>query len=116
MGSYLRYHRKNSGLTQNELAELLGSIGPRQVGRHETAEAIPSFLVAVGYQTVFGASIAELFPGVFDTVRVGIEQRLSEMEDRLHRSTVKGRDAAAIARKLEWFVERREPDNALTKE
>jgi transcriptional regulator with XRE-family HTH domain len=113
MGSYLLYHRKISGLTQRELAELLGSIGPRQVAKLESQMAAPSFLVAVGYHKVFGATIAELFPGFVETVGTNIEQRISEMERRLHESTAKGREAARIARKLEWCEQRRSQDTSL---
>lgn len=110
MGSYLRYHRKISGLTQRELAEILGSIGARQIAKLENQKATPSFLVAVGYHKVFGATIAELFPGFVETVGANVEQRISEMERRLHDSTVRGRKAAEIARKLEWFEQRRNPE------
>ena len=107
MGSYLRYHRKKSGLTQSELAEVLGSIGSRQVARHENFKATPSIYVALGYHIALQASIAELFPGVYETVRQGIEQRLLDLEHRLQQSSVKGRRAAEIARKLEWLEQRR---------
>lgn len=110
MESYLRYHRKKSGLTQREVAEVIGSIGPRQVARHENSKGAPSFFVAISYQIMFRTTVAELFPGLFETVSGDIEQRLSEMEQRLHQSTVKGRKAADIARKLEWFVQRMHPE------
>ena|SRR5579883_661655 len=110
MASYLRYHRKSSGLTQRELAELIGSIGPRQIARLENHDATPTFLVAVGCHRVFGVAIEELFPGHFETIGANVVQQMAAMEQRLHESTAKGRKAAEIARKLEWFQQRRNPE------
>jgi hypothetical protein len=70
---------------------------------------LPLFLTAISYEIVFQASIAELFPGIYETVRLNVEKRLDEMEEQLHQSTAKGRAAALIARKLEWLCGRRNP-------
>jgi transcriptional regulator with XRE-family HTH domain len=107
MGTMIRYHRRKSGLTQREIEEILGTIGSRQVARHENARALPSFLTAIGYQIIFGASSAELFPGAYETVRLGVEKRLKELEQRLQANTAKGRHAAGIARKLVWLEGRK---------
>lgn len=110
MGSSIRYHRRHSGLTQHDLAEVLGAIGDRQVARYENLRATPSFRLAVAYEIAFRVSIAELFPGAYETVRQGVEERLTEMQDRLEQTRARDRDAAHIARKLEWFKERRRRD------
>lgn len=107
MGSRLRYHRKNSGLTQRDLAEILGFVGARQIAKHEVVQAVPSIIAAIGYQVIFCTSIAELFPGMYETIRDGVEQRLVEFEQRLHQSTATGYEAELIARKLVWLEERR---------
>jgi hypothetical protein len=64
-------------------------------------------LAAIGYEVVFHTSLEELFPGIYDTVRLTIERQLAEFEVQLQQSTAKGREAAVIARKLEWLNERR---------
>ena len=107
MGSSLRYQRRQSGLTQRDIAEILGTVGDRQVARHENVHAMPSFLVAIGYQIVFNAGTEVLFPGAFETVRQGIEERLAELERRLQENASGGRAAASIARKLQWLESRR---------
>jgi transcriptional regulator with XRE-family HTH domain len=104
--SYLRFHRKRAGLTQGDLASLLGYLTHGQVSKHERAETLPSLLIALGYEAVFRVPTAELFPGIYETVKLGIEQRLAAIESDLQQSTVKGRGAHAIARRLEWFCER----------
>ena len=103
MGSSIRYQRRKSGLTQRELAEILGTIGDRQVARHENSHAMPSSLVVIGYEVVFQASAEQLFPGAYETVRQGIEQRLAEMERRLRENASKGRSVVDLARKLQWI-------------
>lgn len=107
--NYLRTHRRKSGLTQRELAYLLGYRAQGQVSRHERTKDVPSFLVAIGYEIVFRVPVAELFPGAYAHVGRLIEARVAEMESILHGKGAKGRDANAIAQKLEWIHERRNP-------
>lgn len=109
MASRVRVHRRKSGLSQTELAAILGTLGPVGISRHERSATLPKFLVAVGYEIVFRAPIADLFPGVYETLRLEIESRLVDFERQLHQSAAKGRQAALIAHKLEWLCERRNP-------
>lgn len=107
MTSYIRPHRLKSGLTQRELADLIGIIAHHQVSIHERSVVVPSLLVALSYHIVFSVPINELFPGLYETVQLNVEERLAEFENRLGESTAKGRKAKAVARKLEWLWERR---------
>ena len=107
---YLRSLRSKSGLTQRELASILGLVAGVTVSRHESAGTMPILLVALGYQVVFRAPIDQLFPGAYEAVRQNIEDRLAEFEAELQQSSVKGRKAAMIARKLEWLWARRNLD------
>lgn len=105
--SYLRTHRRKYGLSQSDLADILGLINEHQVSRHERSLTLPLLLTAIGYEIIFQVPVAELFPGIYETVRSNIEKRLDEIEEQLHQSSVKGRQAILIARKLEWLWERR---------
>ena len=107
LASYLRSLRKRAGLSQRELANLIGYLTKGAVSRHERGEVLPSLLAALGYEAVFHVPVADLFPGVYKTVRVGIEDRLAKVENDLHQSHAKGRKAHTIARRLEWLGERR---------
>ena len=110
MASYLRPHRLKSGLTQRELSELIGLIAHHQVSNHERSVVFPSLIVALSYHVVFAVPVTELFPGLYETVRLNVEEHLTEFEKTLEDSTAKGRKARAVARKLEWLWERRNPD------
>lgn len=68
---------------------------------------MPSLVVALGYEVVFGVSAAEIFAGLHESVEQAIESRIAEFEEVLQQSSGKGPKAAGIARKLEWLVERR---------
>jgi len=111
IASYLRTHRKKSGLSQRELASILGFLSEIQVSRHERSVTIPGLLIALGYEAIFRAPIAEIFPGLYRAVETSIEERLATMENELQQSNVKGRKAASVARKLEWFWERRNSES-----
>jgi transcriptional regulator with XRE-family HTH domain len=102
----LRTLRQRSGLTQKELAHILGFRSGVPISRHERSGSVPDLLTAFGYEVVFRVPISKLFPGLYQTVEVGIEERLAKMEGELHESTAKGRAATPIARKLEFLGER----------
>jgi transcriptional regulator with XRE-family HTH domain len=96
-------------MSQRELAELVGTINHQQASAHERSLAIPSLLAAVAYQYVFGVPLTELFPGLAESVRLNVEERLHIMKEKLEDSTAKGREAQRIARMLEWFWEHENP-------
>jgi hypothetical protein len=67
-------------------------------------------LTAFGYQVVFQEPVSAIFPGLYDAVDTGVEERIGEFERELSTSTAKGRNAVPIARQLEWFWERKNSD------
>jgi transcriptional regulator with XRE-family HTH domain len=107
VGTYLRFLRRRSGLSQRQLARILGSVTAAQISRHERSVTPPSLLAAFGYQAVFQQPVSDIFPGFFHTVESGVEERLGELESELSNSVAKGRTAAPIARQLEWFWARK---------
>jgi transcriptional regulator with XRE-family HTH domain len=108
--SYLRSHRKSAGLSQRDLAKIIGYLTTAQVSKYERAEILPPLLVALAYEAVFRRPVAELFPGIYETVRKEIEEHLDKMETELQQLTAKGREAQITARMLEWLWERKNPD------
>jgi len=110
LGNYLRSHRRKSGLSQRQLGQILGYENEVQVSRHERSETVPPLNRALGYHIVFRVPIAALFPGIYEDVREAVETQLGRLEIRLHSSTVRGREAEAIARILVWMMERRDRD------
>jgi len=107
----LRTLRKRSGLSQKELAHILGFRDGAPISRHERADTVPDLLTAFGYEVVFRVPISKLFPELYQAVEVGIEERLAKMENELHQSTAIGRDAVPIACKLEFLCERKNSES-----
>ncbi len=106
--NYVRVHRRRAGLSQRELGQVLGYSDEGAVARHERFCSLPPFLTALGYEIIFRVPVAEMFPGLKETVEFGIEKRIAEFEDDLlTRSGGPGPKAAVVARKLEWLSERR---------
>jgi transcriptional regulator with XRE-family HTH domain len=105
----LRSLRQKSGLSQNELAHILGFRSGIPVSRHELSASVPDLLTAFGYEVIFQVPIAQIFPGLYGTVELGIEERLAKIEDELGRSAAKGREAIPVARKLVFLCGRRNP-------
>jgi DNA-binding XRE family transcriptional regulator len=115
IANYLQVLRRKSGFSQNELALILGIVTESQLSRHERSASAPGLLAALAYEALFHKPVSEIFPGFYCTVSAGIEERLVRLETLLQESSIRGRKAAAIARKLEFMWERRnvEPSHAI---
>ena len=107
IANYLRSHRLKSGFSRRELAEIAGLLTKTQVARHERSDLLPSLIAALSYQAIFRIPITELFPGLYETIAQGIEERLSALEQTLSNSSARGSKANIIATKLVWLTERK---------
>jgi transcriptional regulator with XRE-family HTH domain len=112
--NYVRARRKRAGLSQRELALILGYRNEGVISRHELFRSIPPLLIGLGYEVVFQASVSDLFPGLRETVEDAIEGSLSEFEDALlkQKERATGGQLPVLRRKLEWLNERREVQSA----
>jgi DNA-binding XRE family transcriptional regulator len=108
--NYVRAHRKRAGLSQRELALILGYRNEGVVSRHELFRSVPPLLIALGYEVIFQTSVSDLFPGLRETVENALEGSLTEFEGTLRKKKdhAKIRQLPAMTRKLEWLNERRE--------
>jgi transcriptional regulator with XRE-family HTH domain len=92
----LRTHRRLWGLSQRELADLLGFESPTHVSRLERGKRTPGLETALACATLFGVSLGELFPQFTLEIEEKLRERLSRLhEGCLHPST------PAIVRKRE---------------
>jgi DNA-binding XRE family transcriptional regulator len=105
--NYLRAHRRKTGLTQHDLARVLGYDNREAIARHERLESMPSLLMALSYEAVYHVPVSEIFAGLAGTVELNVEAQLAEFESHLGERSASGPRAVAIARKLEWLSERR---------
>lgn len=107
----LRSHRKRAGLKLNEVAHILGYDHPGEISRHEHFTSAPPFRAALQYEALYKTPISILFPEAFEMAKLEVESRLRSLLEVLKQSTAKGREAALIARKLEWAWERENMDS-----
>jgi hypothetical protein len=105
--NYLHAHRTMAGLSEREVGILLGYADEGAVSRHEQSKTLPPLLSAIGYEIVFKKPIAELFPGIRETVEKRIEEQLLRLEEDLQQKHGEGRRRSRIAQKLAWLSERR---------
>ena len=105
--NYVRARRKKAGLSQRDLAFLLGYNKGGAVSRHELFRSVPPLIMALAYEVIFQTPIDELFPGLQETVEAAIERQITEFESRL---LVQKKDHIGLSRdidrKLEWLRER----------
>ena len=96
--SYLRTHRKRGGLTQDEMAFLLGCQSGTKISRFERLARQPNLETALACQVVLGIPVHELFPGVFAEVEKTVAERARLLADRLR--TERGQDHSNRRHKL----------------
>ena len=98
--TYLRTFRRRSGLTQAEVAFLLGVHSGAKVSRYERLSRRPSFLTALGLQAVFGVPAETLLPAISAEVERKIMARAHLLSRRLERHS----DSARTKRKIRFLT------------
>ena len=107
--NYLRTHRKRSGLTQREVAFLLGWKTDGSLGRYEKRRRLPPLKTALACEEIFGVPVGELFAGVRQEVGKDIEKRRVELRARLQTTPPKVNAVRMTAHKLRWLDDRERP-------
>lgn len=73
--NYLRAHRKRLGLSQDDVAFLLGCRHGTKVSRYERFRRQPGLLTVFACEILIGVPARELFAGVYLTVERDVVQR-----------------------------------------
>lgn len=106
----IRTKRKLSGLTQKEIAYLLGSESPGAVSKHERSGAAPTLSFALGYEIIFREPISKLFEEFYASIEKNIECRAAKLQEKLGRTSARRRRGALTAQKLEFLYMWSNPD------
>src|SRR5258707_5939730 len=72
---HLRSYRKTFGLSQREIARLLGSRQGSNVCRYERFRSVPSLQTAIAYEIIFKTSLSDLLPDLYAEVRELVSRR-----------------------------------------
>lgn len=75
LDNYLRAYRRRAGLSQDEVAFLLGAEGGTKVSRYERMRRKPSLETAWGYGIIFAADPEHLFAGAIQKVAKQVKRR-----------------------------------------
>jgi transcriptional regulator with XRE-family HTH domain len=106
--NYLRAHRKRAGLTQRELAFLLGVKARGPVSELEKRHRMPLLRTALALAVIFDVPVEELFSGMRQSVASDISARLEKLGSELApKVDANKRHEYRNARKLAWLEARR---------
>ena len=83
LSNYLRTHRKRIGLSQDEVAFLLGWIDAAQLSRYEHFSQVPELGTALSLAVIFQTSVRELFAGEYQKVETAVCQQAQRLAARL---------------------------------
>ena len=95
--NYVRAYRKQTGLSQREIAYLLGCKSGAKVCRYEGFSRQPTIQTVFAYEAVFGVSAQNLFAGIHQEAHERTVQRARVLARKISRRPI-GQDEA---RKLE---------------
>jgi transcriptional regulator with XRE-family HTH domain len=93
--NYLRAHRKRLGLSQQQVAFLLGCRSGAKVSRYERFTREPTLRTAFACEVIFHTPARELFAGIYEEVEHETERRARILARRLALQQEKQRKAAA---------------------
>jgi transcriptional regulator with XRE-family HTH domain len=104
--NFLKAHRRKSGLTQREVAAILGCADSGIISRYERSRHLPPLLVALAFEALFRVPVSKLFAGAYESINQSVEQRLGSLRQDLQGRSGKGSGPALTERSLLWLKER----------
>jgi transcriptional regulator with XRE-family HTH domain len=87
--NYLKSQRKRSGLSQKDLAFLLGCRSSAHVCRYEHFARAPNLATALELEVILGRPVAELFKGFYARSKKQVKERASLLLRKRNLSRVK---------------------------
>ena len=81
--NYLRTFRRRAGLSQDEVAFLLGCQSGAHVCHYERFRRVPSLRTALAFAVIFQTPIQMLYAGEFQKVEQAIRRRAKRLSARL---------------------------------
>lgn len=95
---YLRPNRRRWGLTQKELAILVGAKTGGAISRIERGDRLPTLTNALACEVLFGLAPSKLFPGAFTQIEDEVIRRAYDLYESLQ-----GASSTANRLKLDFF-------------
>ena len=95
--NYLRTHRKRAGLSQEEVAFLLGCRWGTKLSQYECYSREPSLLTAFECHIIFKVPLDELFPGIYERARKRVTPRARRLIARVEQKPSSSKSARKLA-------------------
>ena len=88
---YLRQERRRAGLSQEDIAFLLGARARQHVHRYESGMHLPPLRAALCYEAIFRKPVAYLFAGTYSAIAKDLARRAKDRRRHvgLQRQSVK---------------------------
>lgn len=83
--NYLRANRKRLGLSQDDVAFLLGCDSGAKVCRYEQMNREPNLKTALAFEVVFQRQPSELLPGAYQKIAKDVVKRAKALLRRIER-------------------------------
>jgi transcriptional regulator with XRE-family HTH domain len=80
--NYLRTYRRRAGLSQDEMAFLLGARSGTMASRYDRFKRMPGLETALAYEAIFGIPTRELFAGIYQRAERNAHRRARILQKR----------------------------------
>lgn len=100
LDNYLRAYRRRSGLSQDEVAYLLGTRSGTKISRYERGGRLPDLDTALAFKAIFHLPVGVLFAGRQQKVERSVLRRAAKLQQRLETEGPKKLRALAAIRQL----------------
>jgi transcriptional regulator with XRE-family HTH domain len=80
--NYLRSNRNRLGLSQDDVALLLGTRHGTKISRYENFTRTPSLETALALEVIFKRSVSELFGGLYQKAERKVSKSAKKLIDR----------------------------------
>ena len=104
--SYIKTHRKHSGLSQSEVSFLVRLKNKAELSRYERNVRVPSLRTALACQELYGVAVSDLFAGLSDSVASDTRGRLKRLQARLQAKVDPKITGNRIMKKFQWISHR----------
>ncbi len=81
--AFVRSHRRKWGLTQVELARLVGLSSRSAVSRIERAERVPTTATIIACGIIFGIAASDLFPSLQKEIEETVQLAVAALQEEL---------------------------------
>lgn len=100
LSHYLRSERRRAGLSQKDVAALMGLRSVAQISRYEQFRRWPPLKVALTYEAIFGKPVAQIFEGTYVNVQKAVRVRARRLLHVAQSVASRGRREESLERIL----------------